>query len=149
MPDNRRLERRRRIGTRATDRDWRWLYDRMQEEQIGGDDGGQADHRLHRSSARRRAARGGGAPPVHHNDEAGSSRQHPTDTHAAGTAEASMGGTLFIHVSSSQVLPGCSTQLLADLATTSFTMDFDDQLCGPQFYADFGEFIRGDDVNQY
>ncbi|RYQ88327.1 hypothetical protein Ahy_B09g095585 isoform G [Arachis hypogaea] len=29
MPDNRRLERRRRIGTRATDRDWRWLDDMM------------------------------------------------------------------------------------------------------------------------
>ncbi|QHN80431.1 uncharacterized protein DS421_20g678100 [Arachis hypogaea] len=149
MPDNRRLERRRRIGTRATDRDWRWLNDMMQEEHIGGDDGGQADHRLRRSSARRRAARGGGAPPVHYDDEAGSSRQHPTDTHAGGTAEASMGGTPFTHVSSSQVLHGCSTQLLADLATTSFTMDLDDQLGGPQFYADFAEIIRGDDIYQY
>ncbi|RYR35459.1 protein MAIN-LIKE 2-like [Arachis hypogaea] len=27
MPDNRRVERRRRIGTRATDREWRWLDD--------------------------------------------------------------------------------------------------------------------------
>ncbi|RYQ86416.1 hypothetical protein Ahy_B10g106083 [Arachis hypogaea] len=98
MPDNRCLERRRRIG--------------------------QADHRLRRSSARRRAARGGGAPPIHHDDEAGSSRQHPTDTHAGGTAEASMGGTPFTHVSSSQ-------------------------LGGPQFYADFAEIIRGDDVHQY
>ncbi|XP_020975823.1 uncharacterized protein LOC110270599 [Arachis ipaensis] len=60
-----------------------------------------------------------------------------------------MGGTLFTHVSSSQVLHGCSTQLLADLATTSFTMDLDDQLGGPQFYADFAEIIRGDDVHQY
>ncbi|QHN76338.1 uncharacterized protein DS421_19g643020 [Arachis hypogaea] len=59
MPDNRRVERRRRIGTRAIDREWRWLDDMMQEEQVGGDDGGQADHRLRRSSARRRAARGG------------------------------------------------------------------------------------------
>ncbi|RYR17843.1 hypothetical protein Ahy_B03g062518 [Arachis hypogaea] len=147
MPDNKCLERRLRIGTRATDRDWRWLDDMMQEEQVGGDDGGHVDHRLRRSSARRRAARGGRAPPVHHNDEAGSSRQHPTDTHAGGTAEASMGCTPFTHVSSSQVLDGCSTQQLADLATTSFTMDLDDQLGGPQFYADFDEFIRDDDVH--
>ncbi|QHO32620.1 uncharacterized protein DS421_8g251390 [Arachis hypogaea] len=102
MPDNRCLERRRCIGTRATDRDWRWLDDKMQEEQVGGDDGGQADHRLRRSSAKRRAARGGGAPPVHHDDKAGLSRQHPTNTHAGGTMEASMGGTPFTHVSSSQ-----------------------------------------------
>ncbi|RYQ88331.1 hypothetical protein Ahy_B09g095585 isoform A [Arachis hypogaea] len=119
------------------------------EEQVGGDDGGQVDHRLRRSSARRRATRGGGAPPVHHDDEAGSSRRHPTDTHVGGTAEATMGGTPFTHVSSSQVLHGCSTQLLADLATTSFTMDLDDQLGGPQFYADFAEIIQGDDVHQY
>ncbi|QHN80968.1 uncharacterized protein DS421_20g682780 [Arachis hypogaea] len=149
MSDNRRVERRRRIGTRATDREWRWLDDMMQEEQVGGDDGGQADHRLRRSSARRRAARGGGAPPVHHDDEAGSSRRHPTDTHVGGPAEASMGGTPFTHVSSSQVLHGSSTQLLADLATTSFTIDLDDQLGGPQFYADFVEIIRGDDAHQY
>ncbi|RYR10978.1 hypothetical protein Ahy_B05g079469 [Arachis hypogaea] len=144
-----RLERRQRISTRAIDRDWRWLDDMMQEEHVRGDDGGQVDHRLRRSFARRWAARGGGAPPVHHDDEAGSSRQHPTDTHAGGTAEASMGGTPFTYVSSSQVLHGCSTQLLADLATTSFTMDLDDQLGGPQFYADFAEIIRGDNVHQY
>ncbi|RYR19827.1 hypothetical protein Ahy_B03g064723 isoform E [Arachis hypogaea] len=149
MPDNRRLEWRRRIGTRATNRDWRWLDDMMQEEHVGGDDRGQADHRLRRSSARRRVARGGGAPPIHHGDEAGSFRQHPTDTHAGGTAEASMGGTPFTHVSSSQVLHGCSTQLLADQATTSFTMDLNDQLGGPQFYTNFAEIIRGDDVHQY
>ncbi|QHO12633.1 uncharacterized protein DS421_15g508610 [Arachis hypogaea] len=119
IPDNRRLERRRCIGTRATDRNWRWIDDMMQEEQVGGDDGGQADHRLHRSSTRRWAARGGGAPPVHHDDEAGSSHRHPTNTHVGGTAEASMGGTPFTHVSSSQ------------------------------FYADFAEIIRGDDVHQY
>ncbi|RYR10589.1 hypothetical protein Ahy_B05g079025 [Arachis hypogaea] len=136
MPDNRRLEQRRCIGTHATYCDWRWLDDMMQEEQVGGDDGSQADHRLR-------------APPVHHDDEVGSSRRHPTDTHVGGTAEASMGGTPFTHVSSSQVLHGCSTQLLADLTTTSFTMDLDDQLGGPQFYANFAEIIRGDDVYQY
>ncbi|QHN77093.1 uncharacterized protein DS421_19g649660 [Arachis hypogaea] len=127
MSNNRRVEQRRRIGTRANDREWRWLNDMMQEEQLGGgDDEGQADHRLRRSSARRRAARARRraararrraararrAPSVHHDDEAGSSRGHPTDTQAGGTAEASM-------------------------------------LAGPQFYADFAEIIRSDDVQQY
>ncbi|RYR78905.1 hypothetical protein Ahy_A01g003769 [Arachis hypogaea] len=47
MPNNRHLEWRQHIGTRATDREWRWLDDMMQEEQLGGgDDGGQPDHRL-------------------------------------------------------------------------------------------------------
>ncbi|QHO11585.1 uncharacterized protein DS421_15g499360 [Arachis hypogaea] len=117
MPDNRRVEWRRRIGTRATNREWCWLDDMMQEEQVG-------------------------APSVHHDDEAGSSRGHPTNTQVGGIAEASMGGTPFAHVSSSQVLHECSTQMLADLATTTFTMDLDDQLARPQFYADFAEIIR-------
>ncbi|RYQ92822.1 hypothetical protein Ahy_B09g099070 [Arachis hypogaea] len=134
MPDNRRVERRRCIGRRATDHEWRWLDDMMQEEQVGGDDGGQVDHHLRQSSARRRA---------------GSSRGHPTDTQVGGTAEASMGGTPFTHVSGSQVLHECSTQMLADLVTNTFAMDLDDQLAGPQFYADVAEIIRGDDVHQY
>ncbi|RYQ98693.1 hypothetical protein Ahy_B07g086454 isoform A [Arachis hypogaea] len=150
MPDNRRVERRRCIGTRTTDREWRWLDDIMQEDYGGGgNDRGQVDHRLRRSSARRRAALARRAPSVHHDDEAGSSHGHPSTTQAGCTAEATMGGTSFTHVSSSQVLHDERTQMFADLATTTLTMDFDDQLARPQLYADFTKLIRDDDVQRY
>ncbi|RYR40598.1 hypothetical protein Ahy_A09g046347 [Arachis hypogaea] len=54
--DNRRVDRRRRIGTRTTDREWRWLADRLDEEQAGADDGGVVEYRV----PRRRAIRQGG-----------------------------------------------------------------------------------------
>ncbi|RYQ94525.1 hypothetical protein Ahy_B08g089458 [Arachis hypogaea] len=46
MPDNRRVEQQRRIGTRATDREWRWLDDMIQDDRFGGDGVGHADHRV-------------------------------------------------------------------------------------------------------
>ncbi|RYQ94838.1 hypothetical protein Ahy_B08g089787 [Arachis hypogaea] len=53
MPDNRRVERRRRVGTRDTGREWRWLHDAMQEDDAGGEVRAEVDHRVRRSSARR------------------------------------------------------------------------------------------------
>ncbi|RYR25504.1 hypothetical protein Ahy_B02g059300 [Arachis hypogaea] len=53
MPDNRCVERRRRVGTRDTGREWRWLHDAMQEDDAGGEARDEVDHRVHRSSARR------------------------------------------------------------------------------------------------
>ncbi|RYR74632.1 hypothetical protein Ahy_A02g009357 [Arachis hypogaea] len=54
MPDNRRVERRHRIGTRDTGREWRWLDDMMQEDDAGGDDGGIDEHRVRQAITRRR-----------------------------------------------------------------------------------------------
>ncbi|RYR10338.1 hypothetical protein Ahy_B05g078808 [Arachis hypogaea] len=48
VPDNRRVERRRRVGTRATDQEWRWLDDMIQDDRSGGDEVGHADHCVRR-----------------------------------------------------------------------------------------------------
>ncbi|RYQ97977.1 hypothetical protein Ahy_B08g094052 [Arachis hypogaea] len=53
MPNNRRVERLRRVGTRDTGREWRWLHDAMQEDDAGGEARAEVDHRVRRSSARR------------------------------------------------------------------------------------------------
>ncbi|RYR48352.1 hypothetical protein Ahy_A07g034381 [Arachis hypogaea] len=53
MPDNRRVERRRRVGTRDTGREWRWLHDAMQEDDASGEARAEVDHCVRRSSARR------------------------------------------------------------------------------------------------
>ncbi|XP_072056244.1 serine/threonine-protein phosphatase 7 long form homolog [Arachis hypogaea] len=45
-PDNRRVDRRQRIGTRTTDREWRWLADRLDEDVAGADHGGVVDYRV-------------------------------------------------------------------------------------------------------
>ncbi|XP_020963846.1 serine/threonine-protein phosphatase 7 long form homolog [Arachis ipaensis] len=58
-PDNRQVDRRRRIGTRTTDREWRWLDDRLDEDLVGADDRGVVDHRVPRRRARRQGGRDG------------------------------------------------------------------------------------------
>ncbi|QHO34199.1 uncharacterized protein DS421_9g264900 [Arachis hypogaea] len=75
-PDNCRVDRRRRIGTRTTDREWRWLADRLEEDQAGDDHGGDVDHRVPRRRARRHGqrdgsgrARGRGASGEYHTGE--------------------------------------------------------------------------------
>ncbi|RYR45653.1 hypothetical protein Ahy_A07g031465 [Arachis hypogaea] len=60
VPDNRRVERRRRVGTRATDREWRRLDEMIQNEDVHDDRVGQANHRVRRGRVRRR----GGNPLV-------------------------------------------------------------------------------------
>ncbi|KAL4315019.1 hypothetical protein AHAS_Ahas15G0143200 [Arachis hypogaea] len=62
VPANRRVERRRRIGTRATDREWRWLDDMIQDDTVGGDGVGHADHRVQRGRPQRR----GGTSGIYH-----------------------------------------------------------------------------------
>ncbi|RYR33072.1 hypothetical protein Ahy_A10g047628 [Arachis hypogaea] len=57
--DNRRVDRRRRIGTRTTDREWRWLDDRLDEDLAGADHGGVVDYRVPRRRARRQGGRDG------------------------------------------------------------------------------------------
>ncbi|RYQ85043.1 hypothetical protein Ahy_B10g104531 isoform F [Arachis hypogaea] len=118
MPDNRRVERRRRVGTRDTGRDWRWLHDAMQEDDAGGDARAEVDHRVRRANARR--------------------GRTPDDTqHAGGVsgfAATEAGGDTFTSRAYSQMPE----------FTPTMTMDLDDQLVSPRFYADFAELIRDD-----
>ncbi|QHO57976.1 uncharacterized protein DS421_3g86880 [Arachis hypogaea] len=118
MPDNRRVERRHRVGTRDTGREWRWLRDAMQEDDAGGEARAEVDHRVCRSNARRGSTAdatqfGGGV---------------------SGIAATEAGGETFTSRSYSQ---------MPEL-TPMMTMDLDDQLVSPRFYADFAELIRDD-----
>ncbi|KAL4349839.1 hypothetical protein AHAS_Ahas10G0082100 [Arachis hypogaea] len=58
MPDNRRVERRRRVGPRESGREWRWIYDMLHEDDAGGEAADVGGHRVRRSSARRRGHEG-------------------------------------------------------------------------------------------
>ncbi|RYQ80790.1 hypothetical protein Ahy_Scaffold1g106959 isoform C [Arachis hypogaea] len=58
MPDNRRVERRRRVGTRESGREWRWIYDMLHEDDAGGEAADVGGHRVRRSSGRRRGPQG-------------------------------------------------------------------------------------------
>ncbi|RYQ85623.1 hypothetical protein Ahy_B10g105191 [Arachis hypogaea] len=60
MPNNKRVERRRRVGTRATDQEWRWLDDMIQDDRSGGDRVGHADHRVRGGRPQRRGGSSGG-----------------------------------------------------------------------------------------
>ncbi|RYR02451.1 hypothetical protein Ahy_B06g081243 [Arachis hypogaea] len=118
MPDNRRVERRRRVGTRDTGREWRWLHDAMQEDDAGGDARDEVDHRVCRANARR-------------------GRTLDDTQHAggvSGTAATEAGGDTFTSRAYSQMPE----------FTPTMTMDLDDQLVSPRFYADFAELIRDD-----
>ncbi|QHO11156.1 uncharacterized protein DS421_15g495700 [Arachis hypogaea] len=59
VPDNRRVERRRRVGTRATDQEWRWLDDMIQDDRSGGDEVGHADHCVRRGRPQRQGGSSG------------------------------------------------------------------------------------------
>ncbi|QHO18872.1 uncharacterized protein DS421_11g324180 [Arachis hypogaea] len=127
MPDNRRVERRHRVGTRDTGREWRWLHDTMQEDDAGGEarDGG--DHRVRRSSARR----GRTADPTQF------------DGGVSGTVGTEPGGETFTSRSYSP-MPEPSSHMYAQPETPTMTMDLDDQLVSPRFYAEFVDLIRDD-----
>ncbi|QHN96709.1 uncharacterized protein DS421_18g620950 [Arachis hypogaea] len=127
MPDNRRVERRRRVGTRDTGREWRWLDDMMQDNDAGGDarDGG--DHRVRRSSARR----GRNAGPTQFGGG------------VSGTAATEAGGDTFTSRSYSSMSEP-SSRMYAQPEMPTMTMDLDDQLGSSQFYAEFAAMIRDD-----
>ncbi|RYR48656.1 hypothetical protein Ahy_A07g034712 [Arachis hypogaea] len=127
MPDNRRVERRRRVGTRNTGQEWRWLDDMMQEDDAGGDarDGG--DHCVRRSSARRRGTAGA--------TQFGGGVGGNTATEAGGETFTSRSYT---------PMPEPSSQMYAQPVTPTMTMDLDDQMGSSQFYAEFAVMIRDD-----
>ena len=127
MPDNRRVERRRRVGTRDTGREWRWLHDAMQEDDAGGESRDGGDHRVRRASARR----GRTADPTQ------------VDGGVSGTAATEAGGETFTSRSYSP-MPEPSSHMYAQPETPTMTMDLDDQLVSPRFYADFADLIRDD-----
>ncbi|QHO58655.1 uncharacterized protein DS421_3g92480 [Arachis hypogaea] len=100
VPDNRRVERRQRIGTRATDCE------------SGGDGVGHTDHRVWRGHPQRR----GGSSWV----ASGGPDDRPTEQVGEETQEVPL-----THVSSSQIYHEIHGQMYDDLAGPTFTMDMD------------------------
>ncbi|RYR22210.1 hypothetical protein Ahy_B03g067485 [Arachis hypogaea] len=127
MPDNRRVERRHRVGTRDTGREWRWLHDAMQEDDAGGESRDGGDHRVRRASARR----GRTADPTQ------------VDGGVSGTAATEAGGETFTSRSYSP-MPKPNSHMYAQPQTSTMTMDLDDQLVSSEFYAEFAAMIRDD-----
>ncbi|QHN98917.1 uncharacterized protein DS421_13g393480 [Arachis hypogaea] len=86
VPDNRRVERRRRIGTQAIDREWRLLDDMIQDDRSGGDEVGHADHRVRRGHPRRQGGTSGVAssgPGDIPTEQAGAGSQEVPLTHVS------------------------------------------------------------------
>ncbi|KAL4345629.1 hypothetical protein AHAS_Ahas11G0297500 [Arachis hypogaea] len=130
VPDNRRVEQRPCVGTRATDREWRWLDDMIQDDRAGGD--GHADHRVRRGRPQRRGGSSGVA--------SGGPGDRPTEQAGAETQEVPL-----THVSSFQIYHEIHGQMYDDLAGLTFTMDMDHEVGSLQFYSDFADLIRDDD----
>ncbi|RYR78451.1 hypothetical protein Ahy_A01g003268 isoform B [Arachis hypogaea] len=108
--DNRRVE-----SIRATNREWRWLDEMIQDDIACGDRVGHADHRVQRGRPQRR----GCASRV----ASGGPGDRPTEQIGAGSQEVP-----FTHVSSSQIYHEIHGQMYDDLTGLTFTMDMDDQI---------------------
>ncbi|RYR31559.1 protein MAIN-LIKE 2-like [Arachis ipaensis] len=84
VPDNRRVERRRRLGTRAIDWKWRWLDEMIQDDIASGDGVGHVDHRVRRGRPQRRGGASGvasGGPGDRPTEQAGTGSQEVPFTH--------------------------------------------------------------------
>ncbi|RYR05730.1 hypothetical protein Ahy_B06g085554 isoform F [Arachis hypogaea] len=148
-PDNRRVDRRRRIGTRTTDREWRWLADHLEEEQVVGDHGGDVDHRVPRRRARRHGqrdgggrARGRGPSGEYH------SGQHAVGEDIGGVATGMDQGTFEVG-GSSQMFQSGDTQAFADFTTAAVGMDIDDPVSQSEFFRDIADILGEDDGTHY
>ncbi|RYR19260.1 hypothetical protein Ahy_B03g063992 [Arachis hypogaea] len=115
VPDNRRIERRRCVGTQATDREWRWLDDIIQDDRSYGNGVGHADHRVRHGRPQHR----GGSSGVAY----GGPGDRPTEQAGAETQEVPL-----THVSSSQIYQEIHGQMYDDLAGLTFTMGKDHEV---------------------
>ncbi|RYQ83398.1 hypothetical protein Ahy_B10g102078 [Arachis hypogaea] len=140
-PDNRRVDRRRRIGTRTTDREWRWLADQLDEGQGVGGQGGDIDHRVPRRRARRHGQRDGGgrargrAPSGEYH-----SGQDVVGEDIGGVGTGMDQGTYEV---------GGSSQMFADFTTAAVGMDIDDPVSQSEFFRDIADILGEDDGTHY
>ncbi|QHO49962.1 uncharacterized protein DS421_1g18540 [Arachis hypogaea] len=147
--DNRRVNRRHRIGTRTTDREWRWLVDRLDEDQPIPGVGDAVDHRVPRRRARRQPGPDGGArsrgrgPTVE--DEG---TQHGVADDVSGSATG-MDQPTYDVGSSSQMFGSFEPQAFADFTTAAVGMDIDDPVSQSEFFRDIADMLRTDDATHY
>ncbi|QHO28580.1 uncharacterized protein DS421_7g217950 [Arachis hypogaea] len=149
-PDNRRVDRRRRIGTRTTDREWRWLADQLDEGQGVGHQGGDVDHRVPRRRARRHGQRDGGGRARGR----GPSGEYHSGQDAVGDDSGGVGtgmdqGTYEVGGSSQMFEVGGSSQMFVDFTTAAVGMDIDDPVSQSEFFRDIADILGEDDGTHY
>ncbi|RYR01494.1 hypothetical protein Ahy_B06g080368 [Arachis hypogaea] len=148
-PDNRRVDRRRRIGTQTTDREWRWFADRLEEDLPGAEPGDAVDYRVPRRRGRRQAGRDdrGGArskgPSVQDDGT-----QHVPGEDVVGSASA-MDQPTYDVGSSSQLFGNVTPHAFAEFTTAAVGMDIDDPVTESEFYRDIADMLRDDDDTHY
>ncbi|RYR38079.1 hypothetical protein Ahy_A09g043030 [Arachis hypogaea] len=123
-PDNRRVDRRRRIGTRTTDREWREFADRFEQDVLGAEAGDPVDYRVSRRRGRRPPARP---------DRRASAMDQPT----------------FDVGSNSQLFGNVSPYGFAEFTTAAVGVDIADPVTESEFYRDIADMLRDDDQTHY
>ncbi|RYQ92902.1 hypothetical protein Ahy_B09g099143 [Arachis hypogaea] len=148
-PDNRRVDRRRRIGTRTTDREWREFADRLEEDVPGAEPGDAVDYRVPRRRGRQPLAwparRGA---PDRGPSEQGDGSHHVPGEEVVGSASA-MDRPTFEVGSSSQLFGNVSPHAFAEFTTAAVGMDIDDPVTQSEFYMDIADMLRDDDDTHY
>ncbi|RYR32645.1 hypothetical protein Ahy_A10g047181 [Arachis hypogaea] len=148
-PDNRRADRRRRIGTRTTDGEWRELTDHLEEDIPRADHGDAADFRVPRRRGRRQAGRDGRggargrAPSV---DDQGT--QHGVGEDVVGSASA-MDQPTYDVGSSSQLFGNVTPDAFAGYTTAAVEMDIDDSVTESEFHRDIADMLMDDYGTHY
>ncbi|RYR10915.1 hypothetical protein Ahy_B05g079396 [Arachis hypogaea] len=140
---------RRRIGTRTTDREWRWLDDRLEEDLHGPDHGDAMDYRVPRRRGRRQAGRvgrGGGRGRGPSVEDDGT--QHVLGEDVVGSASA-MDQPTYDVGSSSQLFGNVAPHAFAEFTTAAVGMDIDDPITESEFYRDIADMLRDDDGTHY
>ncbi|RYR67824.1 hypothetical protein Ahy_A03g014259 [Arachis hypogaea] len=148
-PDNRRVDRHRRIGTRATDREWRWLDDLMDEDLGGADDGGVMDHRLPRRRARRQGERDGRGQARGRGPPAGDDGAQHAIGEDVGSVDTGMDQPTYKVRGSSQKFGSVDLQGFADFTTAAVGMDIEDPVSQSEFFRDRANVLRDDDATHY
>ncbi|QHO45610.1 uncharacterized protein DS421_6g180450 [Arachis hypogaea] len=148
-PDNRRVDRRRRIGTRTTDREWREFAHRLEEDLPGLEHVDAVDYRVPRRRGRRQPGRGGraggrGRGPSAEDD----GTQHVVGEDVVGSASA-MDQPTFDVGSSSQVFADVAPHAFAEFTTAAVGMEIDDPVTESEFYRDIADMLRDDDGTHY
>ncbi|RYQ99578.1 hypothetical protein Ahy_B07g087523 [Arachis hypogaea] len=143
-PDNRRVDRRRRIGTRTTDREWREFAERLEEDVPAAEPGDAVDYRVPRRRGRRPPARPNrrGAPDRGPSEQ-GDGSHHVTDQEVVGSASA-MDQPTFEVGTSSQLFGNVSPHAFAQFTTAAVGMDIDDPVTESEFYMDIADMLRDD-----
>ncbi|RYR46069.1 hypothetical protein Ahy_A07g031824 isoform G [Arachis hypogaea] len=148
-PDNRRVDRRRCIGTRTTNREWREFADRLEEDLPGAEPGDAVDYRVPRRRGRR--------PPARPNrrgardrgpSEQGDGTHHVPGEEVVGSASAVDQPTFNVGTSS-QLFGNVTPHAFAEFTTTAVGMDIDDPVTESEFYRDIADMLRDDDDTHY